>query len=50
MFLEEEEIDIVVYFDPSLLDVECPGQADFVFDTIQECDIDCRLQLYEHII
>ena len=38
------------YFDPSLVDVECEGLSDFVFDTIQECDIDCRPKLYEHIV
>ncbi len=38
------------YFDPSLVDVECRGLSDLVFDTIQECDIDCRMSLYEHIV
>lgn len=38
------------YFDPSLVDVECQGLSDFVFDTIQECDIDCRMKLYDHIV
>ncbi len=38
------------YFDPSLVDVECQGLSDFVFDTIQECDIDCRLKMYDHIV
>ena len=38
------------YFDPSLVDMECKGLSDFVFDTIQECDIDCRVKLYEHIV
>lgn len=38
------------YFDPSLVDVECQGLSDFVFDTIQECDMDCRLKLYEHVV
>lgn len=38
------------YFDPSLVDMECKGLSDFIFDTIQECDIDCRLKLYEHIV
>lgn len=38
------------YFDPSLVDMECAGLSDFVFDTIQECDIDCRVKLYEHIV
>lgn len=38
------------YFDPSIVDVECKGLSDFVFDTIQECDIDCRTKLYDHIV
>lgn len=38
------------FFDPSLLDMECRGLSDFVFDTIQESDIDCRVKLYEHIV
>jgi actin-related protein 2 len=38
------------YFDPSLVDMECQGLSDFVFDTIQECEIDCRQKLYEHIV
>lgn len=38
------------YFDPSLVDIECRGLSDFVFDTIQECSIDCRLNLYQHIV
>lgn len=38
------------YFDPSLVDVECQGLSDFVFDSIQECEIDCRVKLYEHIV
>jgi actin-related protein 2 len=39
-----------VYFDPSLVDIECRGLSDYVFDTIQQCDIDCRLKLYRHIV
>lgn len=39
-----------VYFDPSIIDVECKGLSDLVFDTIQECEIDCRKQFYEHIL
>ena len=38
------------YFDPSIIDIECTGLSDLVFDTIQECEIDCRLQFYEHIL
>jgi len=38
------------YFDPSLINMECKGLSDLVFDTIQECDVSCRLQYYEHII
>jgi actin-related protein 2 len=37
-------------FDPSLIDMECAGLSDFVFDTIQECDISTRKQFYEHIV
>ena len=38
------------FFDPSLIDMECTGLSDFVFDTIQECDISTRKQFYEHIV
>ena len=38
------------YFDPLLVDVECQGLPDFIFNTIQECDIDCRMKLYDHIV
>lgn len=38
------------YFDPSLVDVECVGLSDFIFDTIQECDVSIRRNIYEHII
>jgi actin-related protein 2 len=37
-------------FQPSLLDSECSGLADLIFDTIQEADIDCRVELYKNII
>lgn len=36
-------------FRPELLDKEEPGLADVVFKTIQEADIDHRLELYQHI-
>ena len=39
-----------IYFDPSVIDMECKGLSDLIFDTIQECDIDCRVQYYEHIL
>ena len=38
------------FFQPSLLDMESPGLSDFVFDTIQECDVSTRKVLYEHIV
>lgn len=38
------------YFDPSLVDIECAGLSDFIFDTIQECDVSMRRNMYEHII
>lgn len=38
------------YFDPSLVDIECTGLSDFIFDTIQECDVSIRKNMYEHII
>ena len=38
------------FFDPSLVDMESKGLSDLVFDTIQETDIDCRLEYYEHIV
>jgi hypothetical protein len=38
------------FFDPSLLDMECTGLSDFVFDTIQEYDVSTRKVFYEHIV
>jgi len=38
------------YFDPSLIDMECKGLSDFVFDTIQECDVSTRKHFYEHMV
>ena len=39
-----------INFDPSIIDVECKGLSDLVFDTIQKFEFDCRLQYYEHIL
>jgi actin-related protein 2 len=38
------------FFDPSLIDMECKGLADFIFDTIQECDVSTRKYFYEHMV
>ncbi len=38
------------YFNPSLIDMECEGLSDFVFDTIQECDVSTRKHFYENIV
>jgi actin-related protein 2 len=37
-------------FNPDLLDSECKGMADMVFDLIQEADRDCRAKYYQHIV
>jgi actin-related protein 2 len=37
-------------FQPKLWDSEKGGLADIIFDTIQEADIDCRVDLYQNII
>eukprot|EP00697_Spironema_sp_BW2_P017887 gnl/Spiro4/9713_TR5165_c0_g1_i1.p1 gnl/Spiro4/9713_TR5165_c0_g1~~gnl/Spiro4/9713_TR5165_c0_g1_i1.p1 ORF type:complete len:438 (-),score=115.92 gnl/Spiro4/9713_TR5165_c0_g1_i1:128-1381(-) len=39
-----------VLFDPKLLDIETPGLSRLIFDTIQGCDIDNRLELYKRIV
>lgn len=38
------------YFDPALAGYESKGISDVIFDTIQEADIDCRMDYYQHII
>lgn len=38
------------FFDPALIDMECKGLSDFVFDTIQECDVSTRKHFYEHMV
>lgn len=38
------------YFDPYLVGVESKGLSDIVFDVIQEADIDCRMDYYQHIV
>jgi len=37
-------------FNPSLIDCESPGMADMVFDMIQDADMDCRAEYYQHIV
>ena len=37
-------------FQPKLWDSEKSGLADLIFETIQEADIDCRVDLYQNII
>lgn len=37
-------------FQPHLVDVEQPGVAEMLFDTIQKADIDTRSELYKHIV
>lgn len=37
-------------FQPELVDVESPGIAELLFNTIQAADIDTRTELYKHIV
>ncbi|KAF1802766.1 actin family [Mucor lusitanicus] len=37
-------------FQPNLIDVEAPGMAEMLFNTIQSADIDIRADLYKHIV
>ena len=37
-------------FQPHLVDVESPGVAELLFNTIQAADIDIRPDLYKHIV
>ena len=37
-------------FQPHLVDVESPGVAELLFNTIQSADIDIRPELYKHIV
>lgn len=37
-------------FQPHLINVEAPGIAELVFNTIQSADIDIRTELYKHIV
>ena len=38
------------FFDPSVIDKDCKGLSDSIFDTIQNCDIDCRVDMLQTII
>ena len=38
------------YFDPAIAGYESKGISDVIFDTIQEADIDCRMDYYQNII
>ncbi|RKP11143.1 actin family [Thamnocephalis sphaerospora] len=37
-------------FQPELIDVESPGMAELLYNTIQSADIDIRADLYKHIV
>jgi len=37
-------------FNPALIDVESPGVAEMLFNTIQAADIDTRPEFYKHIV
>lgn len=37
-------------FQPHLVDVESPGMAELLFNTIQAAEIDLRSELYKHIV
>lgn len=37
-------------FQPHLVDVEQPGMAEMLFNTIQSAAVDVRTELYKHIV
>jgi len=37
-------------FHPGFIDVDAPGMADALFNTIQSADIDTRPEFYKHIV
>jgi actin-related protein 2 len=37
-------------FQPHLVDIEQPGVAEMLFDTIQNAAVDTRAELYKHIV
>ena len=37
-------------FQPHLVDIEQPGVAEMLFDTIQSAAVDTRAELYKHIV
>uniref|UniRef100_A0A7S2K1R8 Actin-related protein 2 n=1 Tax=Leptocylindrus danicus TaxID=163516 RepID=A0A7S2K1R8_9STRA len=37
-------------FDPTLVNIECKGLCDAIFDTIQKADIDTRAKYMQHIV
>jgi actin-related protein 2 len=37
-------------FNPGRIDVDGKGMADLIFDVIQSADVDCRTELYKHIV
>ena len=39
-----------VLFNPHLLDLECVGMADMLFNCINEADMDLRPEFYKHIV
>ena len=39
-----------ILFHPHLIGKECAGLSEVVFNSIQACDMDCRLDLYRHIV
>lgn len=39
-----------ILFQPHLINVETPGVAELLFNTIQAADIDTRSEFYKHIV
>lgn len=39
-----------ILFQPNLIDVESPGVAELLFNTIQSADVDLRSEFYRHIV
>ncbi|KAI9347974.1 actin family [Zopfochytrium polystomum] len=37
-------------FQPHLVDVEAPGIAEMIFNSVQACDVDIRSELFKHIV
>jgi actin-related protein 2 len=49
-FAQERFECVEAFFEPSIIGEHVSGLSDFVFDLIQDADIDIRAELYKHIV